>query len=139
MSITSRSNRPSRYSPQIACRFLIASVERGVMPVTYSRRTYRSRAGAARSAVAGRSPGSDGRPSSGSDTKIQSNQDAFRIREIADDLLDRFGQPSDEGREGENLVALGELWILHQVDHFNRVPAVEVLFADQPQIREGEN
>ena len=70
----------------------------------------------------------------GADTKIESNQDAFRIREVADDFLDRFGQPSDESREGENLVALSELRILHQIDHFDRVPPVEVLVADLPQI-----
>ena len=89
--------------------------------------------------VAGRPPGSDGRAASGPDTKIQSNQDAFRVREIADDLLDRFGQPSDEGREGENLVALSQLRILHQIDHFDRVPAVEMLLADLAQVREGED
>ena len=65
-------------------------------------------------------PGSDWQASSGSSTEIQSNQDAFRIGEIADDFLDRFGQPADEGREGENLVALSELRILQQIDHFDR-------------------
>src|SRR6185295_814974 len=141
MSMTSRSYRPSRYSSQLACRFLIARADRGVMPVTYSRRTYRSDAGAtaAPSPVTGRSPASRGTSSSGPDTEIQSDEHALRVREIADDLLDRFWQPSHERGHGEDLVALSELWILHQVDHLDLVPPMEVLLADLPQIREGED
>src|SRR5689334_8231520 len=138
MSMTSRSNRPWRYSSQIACRFLSASVERRVIPVTYSRRTYRS-GSAVPSAVAGSSPGWHGGPSSGPDTEIQSDQDAFRVREIADDLLDRFRQPPHEGGQGENLVALRELRTRDQIDHVDRVAPVEVLLADLPQIRERED
>src|SRR5580765_4337451 len=111
------------------------------MPVTYSRRTYRSLAGAdaAPSPVAGTLPASGGTSGSGADTEIQSHEDAFGVREIADDLLDRFGQPAHERGKGEDLVAVSELGILHEIDHLDLVTAVEVLLADLPQIREGEN
>src|ERR1044071_1852634 len=139
MSITARSCRPARRSSQIACRFLIAAADRGVMPATYSRRTYRSVPGAGVVPRAASSPEADGGPSSGSDTEIQSNQDAFRVREIADDLLDRFRQPPHEGGQRENLVALRELRSRDQIDHLDCVAAVEVLLADLPQIREGQH
>src|ERR1051326_8183732 len=116
-------------------------MDRGVMPGTYSRRTYRSAAGVdvARSPVAATLPGSGGTSGSRADTEIQSDEHAFGVREIADDLLDRFGQPAHERGNGENLIALRELWILHEIDHLDLVSAVQMRLADVPQVREGEN
>lgn len=73
------------------------------------------------------------------DTEIQPDEDAFRVGEIADDLLDWLGQPSDEGGDSEDLVALGELRILHEVDHFDFVPSQEMRLADLLQIRQGKD
>src|SRR6266850_838654 len=139
MSITSRSYRPSRYSLQIACRFLTARADRGVMPVTYRRRTYRSVPGvrAARANVARRAPGFKGTAGSFADTEIQSHEDAFRVRQVADDLLDRFRQPPHERGYGQDLVPASKLRILQEIDDLDLIAPLQVLLADLLQISEG--
>jgi hypothetical protein len=44
--------------------------------------------------------------------KLQSDEDPFGIRQIADDLLDRFRHPPHERRHCQNLVAARELLVL---------------------------
>src|SRR5262245_15241464 len=68
--------------------------------------------------------------------QVQSDEDAFGVREVADDLAHRFGQPALEGRDGDDLLPAGQLWALEQVDDLNRVLAGEVLLADPPQVRQ---
>src|SRR5580765_3581066 len=123
MSTTSRSYRPSRYSWQIAPRLFTAQTDRGVKPVTYRRSTYRSGTTA----------------SSSSRTEIQSHEHTLRVRQIADDLLDGLRQPPHERRQCEDLVALGELGVLEEIDHLDLVAPLQVRFADLLQIRERED
>ncbi len=59
------------------------------------------------------------------------------IGEGADDLADGRGQFSHEGRDGEDLVALGKLGMLHEIDDLDVVTAGEVLFADELEIAKG--
>src|SRR5580765_3392552 len=124
MSTTSRSYRPSRYSLHIARRLFTAQSDRGVSPVTYRRRTYR--------------PGATTAWSS-SRTEIQSYEHTLRVRQIADDPLDRFGQPSHERRQRQDLVAVGELRVLDEIDDLDLVASRQVRFADLPQIGERQD
>ena len=48
------------------------------------------------------------------DAQIQTNQHALRVRQIADDLLDRFRQPAHQRGHGQNLVAARELRVLRR-------------------------
>src|SRR5215203_1018334 len=41
-------------------------------------------------------------------SKLQSNQRALRVGQVADDLADRVRQPSHECRDGDDLIFLGE-------------------------------
>ena len=142
MSMTSRSYRPSRCSSQIARRFLTARADRGVMPVTYSRRTYRSAGGAWRRCSKSRGRVARVQRSSAVSpavTQIQPDEHAFRVREVADDLLDRFRQPPHERRHGQDLVAARELRILQQIDDLDLVAPLQMLLADLLQVREGQD
>src|SRR5580698_1920239 len=67
-------------------------------------------------------------------TKIQANQDPLGIGQVTDDLLDRLGQPPHQGRNRENLVALGQLRLLDQIDDLDVILAFQMLFADLLQI-----
>ena len=66
--------------------------------------------------------------------ELEADQHALGVRQVADQLLDRFRQFSDERRDGDDLIAAGELWVLDQVDHFDFVPSREVRVADLPQV-----
>ena len=61
--------------------------------------------------------------------EIQPDQHPFGVREVADDFLDRFRQPSHERRYGEDLVAARELWILQEIDDLDLIAAQQVLLA----------
>ena len=71
--------------------------------------------------------------------EVQPDEDAFRVREVADDLLDRFRQPPHERGHGQDLVAARELWILQEIDDLDLVAALQVLLADLLQVREGQD
>src|SRR5579872_2248381 len=116
----------------------MACADRGVMPVTYSVRTYRSPAGAhaALSPVDRTSPESGGAARSVADTEVQTHEHPFGVREVADDFLDRLRQPSHERGQSEDLVALSELGPLYEIDDLDLVSTLQMLFADFPQIGE---
>ena len=61
------------------------------------------------------------------------------MREVADDLLDWFRQPSHERGYGQDLVALCELWILQEIDDLDLIAPPQMLLADLLQIREGQD
>ena len=77
--------------------------------------------------------------SSRAHAEIQPDEHAFRVREVADDLLDRFGQPSHERGHGQDLVAARELRILQQIDDLDLVAPLQMLLADLLQVREGQD
>jgi len=61
---------------------------------------------------------------------VQSNENAFLIGKVPEDLFDRWGKATDQGRKRNDLVAGGKLRMLQEVDHFDRIATVEVLLAD---------
>ena len=73
------------------------------------------------------------------DTEIQPDEHAVRVREVADDLLDRFRQPSHERGHGQDLVAARELRVFQEIDDLDLVAAQQMLLADLLQILEGQN
>ena len=70
--------------------------------------------------------------------QVEAHEDAVRVREVADDLLDRFRQPPYERWHGQDLVALCELRILNEIDDLDLVAAVQVFLADLLQVSEGQ-
>src|SRR3954470_11889323 len=69
-------------------------------------------------------------------SEVQTDQDPLGVGEVADDLAHRFGQPALEGGDGDDLLALGQLRALEQVDDLDGVLAGEVLLADLPEVGE---
>src|SRR5438093_192830 len=69
-------------------------------------------------------------------TKIQPDEHAFRIRQIADDLPDRFRLPPHERGDGQNLIAARELWVLQQIDDLDLIASLEMCLADLLEIPE---
>src|SRR5580765_419635 len=69
--------------------------------------------------------------------KIESEQYAVAVRHVADDPAHRQRELSDERRSGNNLLALGQERLLVDVDHFEIVPALEVLVAYRPKVVHG--
>jgi hypothetical protein len=61
--------------------------------------------------------------------QVESNEQTFLVREIADDLFHRRRQPPYKRRQRDNLIAAGELWVLQQIDHLDPVSPGEMLFA----------
>jgi hypothetical protein len=68
---------------------------------------------------------------------LEPDQHALGVRQGADDLADRLGEPADQRRDGDDLIGAGEGRLLEQVDHFDGVPSGEVLLADPLEVRQG--
>src|SRR5689334_13503032 len=68
---------------------------------------------------------------------IQANQNALRVRQIANDLSDRLRQFADQRRYGKNLIAARERRVLHQIDNFNVILPLQILFANVLEVSEG--
>src|SRR5262245_56943695 len=115
-----------------------ARVDRGVIPETYSLKTYRSSrsrfARSRRSAIGGcgRSATLAPRPR----TEIEPDEYALDVRQVADDLLDWYRKATHQGRHRQNLIAPPKLRVLDQIDDLDAVAASQVLVADLPQVRE---
>ena len=62
--------------------------------------------------------------------EIQTDEHTLGIREIADDLANRWRQPAFQGGNGHDLLTLSELRPFQQVDHLDGVPPRQVLLAD---------
>src|SRR5690348_16419875 len=67
---------------------------------------------------------------------VEAHEDTLLVGEVADDLRDRLRQPAHQRRDGQDLVARGELRGAEQVDHLDAVLAREVGLADAAQLRE---
>jgi len=66
--------------------------------------------------------------------QLQAYQGSILVREVADDLAQGIRQLAHERRDGNDLVILRKPRIHHQVDHFDVVPAGQMLLANALQI-----
>ena len=66
--------------------------------------------------------------------QIESDEHAFGIGKITDNVSHRQWQLAHEGRHSKDLIIACELRILHEIDHFNVVFSLKLFFADQLQI-----
>ena len=114
--------RPFRLASQISHKFLIASLDRGVVPLVNRRRHVVPRPYEFLRASRGSRMSADdfGHDIIQAGIKIKAEKNFFGHREIANDAPDRCREFSDERRDCENLVGLGELRITHQIDHLDR-------------------
>jgi hypothetical protein len=71
--------------------------------------------------------------------QIQADENAFGVREIPDDLLDRFGKTPDERRDRQDLIALGQLRVLQEIDDLDLIVPVQMFLANLLQVSEGKN
>jgi hypothetical protein len=117
----------------------MARLDCGVLPAIYRRRQYCSlslekgdRLDICVAFSAGERPG-------GARAKIETHDHSLRVGQVADHLADGHGQVSDECRQSEYLVSLGELWCLHQVDDVDVITPREVLLAELLEIVKGGN
>lgn len=62
--------------------------------------------------------------------KIQPHQRPLRLGQIPDDFLDWRRQPSHQSWNGDDLITLCELRLLEQVDDFNAVLALQLVFTN---------
>jgi hypothetical protein len=68
---------------------------------------------------------------------LEAEQHLVLVGQIADHASQRRRKPLDERRRRENLVVLGRLWMLENVDDLKVVLASELLIADAPQVGDG--
>lgn len=69
--------------------------------------------------------------------EVKSDQYALGVGEVADDFPDRFRQLSNQGGDGQDLIAPGQLGIDQQVNQFDLILAGQMVFADLLQVGEG--
>src|SRR5271166_6838813 len=65
---------------------------------------------------------------------VEANQDAFRVREVADDPPQGRWELLDQGGDGHDLVPAGQLRGEQEVNHLDGVAPLEVLLADPPEV-----
>ena len=58
---------------------------------------------------------------------VEPHDHPLGVREVADDLPDGRGEPPNEGRDREDLIALRELRVLHEIDHLDGVLYIDKL------------
>jgi hypothetical protein len=66
--------------------------------------------------------------------QVEADQDPLGVREVADDAADRLGQLLDDRRRRQDLLVLGQLGPLQDVDDDQVVLPFELLLADAPQV-----
>jgi hypothetical protein len=57
-------------------------------------------------------------------SNIQAYENAILIGKVPENLLDRFGKTPDQSRQGKDLVTGRQLWVLEEINHLNRIPAL---------------
>src|SRR5678815_1094765 len=70
---------------------------------------------------------------------IQPNQNALRVGEITDDLSNRLRQLAHERWDSKYLIAARKRRVLHQIDNFNVILALQIFFANVLEVSEGAN
>ena len=66
--------------------------------------------------------------------EIESQQHVIAVRHVADDPAHRQRELLDERRYCDDLLTLGENWLLVNIDDFEIVPPFEILVADGPEV-----
>src|SRR5437868_6289798 len=66
--------------------------------------------------------------------QIETHEHAMFVGEVSNDASQRCGKLLDQGRNSDNLLVLGEHWLLKNVNHRQLVATFEVLLADRAQI-----
>src|SRR4051794_2233765 len=66
--------------------------------------------------------------------EVEADQHALGVRQIADDLTQRFGELPDQGRDRQDLVVSSQARVLEQVDDVDVVSPGEVLLAKLVQV-----
>ena len=67
--------------------------------------------------------------------QVQADEDALGVAHVADEPAQRQRQFLDQGRRGDDLLALGQHGLLVDVDHLQVVAALQVLLADLADVR----
>jgi len=73
----------------------------------------------------------------GARLEVKSHQDAFRIREVPDDLPQRLRKLSHQGRDGHYLIAFRKLRVPKEVNYFDVVLSWHVFLTDLLEICKG--
>ena len=69
--------------------------------------------------------------------EIDADEDPFQPREVTDVLPQRIRQAANQGRDRQDLIVLGQLGLLQQVNHGDAIAALEMGFAELFQVRHG--
>src|SRR5882724_3727731 len=69
--------------------------------------------------------------------QVQAEKDAFSVGHIADETPQGKGKTFDERRRGDNLIAPGQSGMLVNVDDFQCIAPLEMLFANLFDIEDG--
>src|SRR5579863_6383816 len=142
MSTISTSQRPGKCSWHRRRKSAMARADFGVQPETYSRSSIFS-ARAFRKVRSNLSRRSDdcGFEVMGCDRSVErahvkTNQNAFSVRQVADDLLHGLGEFPHQRGDRQNLITLRELRILQQIHHLNPVGARKMRLAQSLEVGE---
>jgi hypothetical protein len=68
--------------------------------------------------------------------QVKAHEHPLRIREVPDDFPDGLRELSHESGKREDLIALGELGILQQVNDLDAILASQMFFADLFEVAE---
>ena len=71
--------------------------------------------------------------------QIQPHNDALGLREVPNDFLDRRREPSNQCGNSNDLIALGQLRLLKQIDDFDAVLAVQFVLANLLEVGNRNN
>jgi len=74
---------------------------------------------------------------SGCRLQVQPDEHALSIGKIADDFFQRRRKPTDQSRNGYDLISGRQLGIAQQIDNLNSISVAHVRLADLLQIAEG--
>ena len=70
---------------------------------------------------------------------VQSDKNAFLVGKVSNDFLHGLRQPSNQGRNSQNLIALSQLRPIQKINDFNRITAFKMLGADPVEVFDGAN
>ena len=68
-------------------------------------------------------------------SQVEAHKDSVLVGHVADEPAQRLWQFLDERRGGDDLLALGQRWLLVDVDDFQFVAILEVLLANRRDVR----
>jgi len=71
--------------------------------------------------------------------KIQPYNDTLGLGEVSKDFFDRRREPSYQSRNGNDLITLGQLRLLQQVNHFDAVLALQFVLTNLLEVGDRNN